>query len=296
MIYLIGSVLLSAYLTLSFKVLQRLHIAVLPAIVFNYITCVITGLIINKSWPINSGTVLLHGWFMWAMVLGCLFIVLFNIIAITTQKIGVAVASVANKLSMIIPILFFIIVHNEPLNTLKIIGFVLALIAVVLTCYTKATNKATPLKSTTLLLPIILFVGSGMLDTLYKYVYDLYLANDDETLNHFLVISFGTAGFIGFLYLMYLYISGKLKFDYRAVLAGIIIGLPNYFSIWCLGKLYKANLMESSEIISLNNMAIVLVSTVAALFLFKEKLSKINWLGITFAILAIVLISFNKYL
>jgi uncharacterized membrane protein len=88
-------------------------------------------------------------------------------------------------------------------------------------------------------------------------------------------------------------ISGKMQFSYKALLAGIIIGIPNYFSIWFLGKVIAAYKDNSSAIIPINNMGIVLFSAVAAWVLFKEKLSFINWMGIGLAIAAIGLIAYG---
>jgi len=68
--------------------------------------------------------------------------------------------------------------------------------------------------------------------------------------------------------------------------------VPNYFSIWCLVKVLKANAGNSSAVIPVNNMGIVLFSSVMAWMLFKEKLSVINWAGIILSIGAIALIAY----
>jgi len=87
--------------------------------------------------------------------------------------------------------------------------------------------------------------------------------------------------------------TGKQKFSGKALLAGIIIGVPNYFSIWCLGKVITAYQGNSSAIIPVNNMGIVLFSAVAAWAIFKEKLSLVNWVGIILACAAIALIAYG---
>jgi uncharacterized membrane protein len=294
MIFLIASILLSTYLTLSFKVLEKLHIPILPSIVFNYIFCVATGSIINQSIPFTNG-VIHQGWFKWSIIMGLCFISLFNLIGFTTQKIGIAVASVANKLSMIISVVFFIIFFNDPYNWLKILGIIIALFAVIFTCYT-TSNENKKNSNAMFYLPIMLFIGSGFLDALFKWVTDTYIKQEDNLLNQFLITSFGIAGIIGIVILMYQHLIQKKPFSPKAILAGFIIGVPNYFSIYFLGKVYKENMMESSAIIPVNNMAIVLVSTIAAYLFFKEKLSIINWLGILLSIVAIALIAFNTYL
>jgi uncharacterized membrane protein len=55
----------------------------------------------------------------------------------------------------------------------------------------------------------------------------------------------------------------------------------------------KANAGNSSAIIPINNMGIVLFSTVAGYLMFKEKLTKLNWLGIVISIAAIALIAYG---
>jgi hypothetical protein len=112
MIYLIGSIVLSSYLTIAFKLCEKLKIPIFQAIVFNYITCVITGSFVNGSFPVN-GAVMGQTWFHWAVVMGILFISLFNLIGITTQRNGVAVASVANKLSLILPVVLAVYLYND---------------------------------------------------------------------------------------------------------------------------------------------------------------------------------------
>ncbi|MGN6494414.1 MAG: hypothetical protein ACTHLE_20650, partial [Agriterribacter sp.] len=61
--------------------------------------------------------------------------------------------------------------------------------------------------------------------------------------------------------------------------------------IWCLVKVLKDYSSNSSAIIPINNIGIVLTSAVVAWLLFKEKLSAINWMGILLAVIAIALIS-----
>jgi drug/metabolite transporter (DMT)-like permease len=233
MLFFIGSIVFSSYLTLSFKVLERYHIPVLPTIVFNYWVCVITGSFVNGDFPIN-GENMVTPWFKWALAIGCLFIILFNIIAWTTQKIGVAVASVSNKLSLIIPAIFFIITKNDSTAFWKMAGIALALLAVIFTCYPdNGKNKDGKRNHLLYLVPLVLFMGSGILDTLYKYVEETYL--DASNLNAYLITGFATAGTIGAIVLLMRYATGKERWNPKTLLAGILIGVPNYFSIWCLG-------------------------------------------------------------
>lgn len=293
MIYLIGSIVLTSWLTLAFKVVQRWRVDTFQAIVFNYLACVITGSMVHGRF-LDYGKMTTMPWFWWACLMGAVFIGLYNIIGFTTQRIGVAVASVANKLSLVIPFAFSLVLYNEKNTWLKMAGVIIALIAVVLTCYPQKPEQGATAKKREgwlYLLPVVLFIGSGLLDTMIKYVEQKFLsdANNDE----YLITAFSTAALIGVVALIIKLIAGKTKLTYKGVLAGIMIGVPNYFSIWCLLQVLKQYAGNSSAIIPINNMGIVLFSAVTAWLLFKEKLSVINWIGILLAVGSIALIAYG---
>lgn len=292
MLYLAGSILLTSWLILSFKVVERFRIPMLQAIVFNYWVCVITGSIVNGSSPLKS-ELINEKWFVWAGVMGFTFIFLFNIIGLTAQKIGVSVASVANKLSLVIPFIFSLYLYNEKATFLKIAGVVIALLAVVLTCWPSHQKEPSGKKfrAVLLLFPVVLFFGSGLLDTMIKYV-EKYFLNESNN-NDFLITAFAFAGTIGIISLAVLMPLRKEKLNYRSVVAGIGIGVPNYFSIWCLIHVLKDYSDDSSKIIPVNNMGIVLFSAVAAWMLFRERLSSLNWIGIVLSLAAISLIAYG---
>lgn len=114
--------------------------------------------------------------------------------ALTAQKNGLSVASVASKMSVIIPIVFGVYVCNESLGFQKIIGILMALVAVYLTSVkAKAENVITQ----TLYLPILLFSGSGIIDTSINYF------TPDDKIPLFSGLIFGFAFIIGTVILIY---------------------------------------------------------------------------------------------
>jgi drug/metabolite transporter (DMT)-like permease len=290
MIYLIGSIVLTSYIILAFKMLERLKLGVFQSIVFNYITCTITGSIINGSFALNTENTG-SNWFPWACLMGTIFIILYNLVGITTQRIGAAVAAVSYKISLIIPVIFSIYLYNEKLQTLQWIGILLALAAVVLTCLpNKQAERKNALNPVLLFaLPAILFFGSGLQDTLIKYIEQAYL--NDYNKDAFLSCAFAAAALLGSVALFVRLIRRQQIFNWRNVIAGILIGIPNYFSIWCLVKFLQVSNMPSSVAIPVNNMGIVLFSALVAWLIFKENLSRINWLGIVLSLTAISLMA-----
>ncbi len=296
MLYLAGSIILTSYLTLAFKVCEKYRVNIFQAIVFNYITCVITGSIVNGSFPVNKQAVSTP-WFQWACVMGGMFVSIFTVIGFTTQKIGVAVASVANKLSLIIPVILSVYLYHETVLGWKLAGVLLALVAVVFTCYPPGTkNRADnqQRRKWLFLLPVGLFIGSGLLDSLINHVQQQYVTDDNR--NAYLVTGFFSAATIGSLVLAYGFTAGRQQFAFKNLFAGMLIGVPNYFSIWCLVRFLKNSPWQSSASIPVNNMGIVLFSSLVAFLFFKEKLSLLNWCGIMLSLLAIYLIAFGDRL
>ncbi|TAF55240.1 MAG: hypothetical protein EAZ62_02695 [Sphingobacteriia bacterium] len=300
--YLLGSIVLTSYLTLSFKVCEKLSIPIFPAIVCNYITCVITGSVVNGAFPINAKVAGLS-WFPWAMAMGVLFVSIFNVIGLTAQKNGIAVASVAAKLSLVIPVVLSVFLYQESLSFAKQMGIGIALLAVVLTCWPSRPPKVqktdNPVKHVPepkgnndraiWVLPVVLFLGSGLLDALINHVQQTMVKPAEN--NAYLISGFFSAAVIGTTVLVYQMVFQQKKLSAKAVIAGIAIGIPNYFSIWCLVRFLQQSPWPSAASIPVNNMGIVLFSTLVAAIVFKEKLQAINLLGIALATVAIALVA-----
>jgi drug/metabolite transporter (DMT)-like permease len=287
LLFLIASIILTSWLTISFKIVERAGISRLQAIVFNYIVCVITGSIVNGHFPISFN----EPWFAWALVMGCCFISIFNLAAFVVQKTGVSVTTVAYKLSLVIPFVFSLYLYNEKATWLKISGVALALAAIWFTTRPANREKTKQVTWIVWLMPLVLFVTSGLLDTMIKYVEQAYLKEHNQ--DSYLITAFFTAATAGVLVMLGLFITRRQRFEPKAIVAGIGIGVPNYFSIWCLLGALKGYAGNSSAIIPINNMGIVLFSALVAWLIFKERLSAVNWLGIVLSIGAIALIAFG---
>ena len=205
--------------------------------------------------------------------------------AMTAQKNGVSVTSIAGKMSVVVPVVFGIILYNESVTFLKIVGIIMALIAV----YLSSVKEEKSEKKGTLLLPVLLFIGSGTIDTLLKYIQENYVSDEDVSI--FSGSLFGIAGVFAFFILVIKTIKKREAFGYKNIIAGIILGIPNYYSIIFLIKALQNKNFESSTLFTINNVAIVVVSTLVGLFFFKEKFSIKNRIGVAMAILGIILVT-----
>ena len=293
MLFLLGSILLSGFLTIAFKICDRLGINKFQAIVCNYGVCALTGSVFTKSIP-SFGEAALQPWFGWSLVMGIFFIVSFNLIAFSVEKNGLAIAAVASKTSLVIPFIFSVILYSEQASIITVAGVVLAIIAVMLTLWQRkaagvVVKPGGQRIGIAIALPVGVFLATGLLDTLIKYVEKLFITQQNN--NQYLINTFSVAFVVGLVLLLLQIIARNIRFQPRALLAGVVIGIPNYFSIWCLMKVLKEYPNLSSVVIPVNNMGIVLLSALVAWLFFREKLTVINWAGIILALIAVLMIA-----
>ncbi|MFC7358578.1 EamA family transporter [Jejudonia soesokkakensis] len=290
MIYLLLSILASTIIFVVFKLFATFKINTLHAIVVNYFVACLCGMIAYKG-SVSLSEIPQQDWFYYTLGLGALFIIVFNLMAITTQRSGLSVVSVATKMSLIIPIIFGLIYYKESIGIFKIIGIVLALAAVYLASIKSKDGIAIQPKN--LVFPVLVFLGSGVIDTSIKFLEDSFVAETDVPV--FSSTIFSAAFTIGVLVLTIQAVQGKFTFEFKNILGGIALGIPNYFSIYFLVKALRGGLLESSGVFTINNVAIVLLSTVLGILLFKEKLIPKNWIGIALAVLSIAFIFLAAY-
>ena len=285
MIYLLLSVVFSTSLFVIFKYFDIYKIDTLKAIVVNYIVAFTLGFTLAEE-KISISSLPNQPWVYGAVALGLLFVSIFFVMALTAQRNGVSVVSVAGKMSVVVPILFGVYLYNESLGVFKIIGILIALVAVYLASVKEDKNKH---EKAGLFLPVILFIGSGTIDTTLKYVQDKYVNQNDVEI--FSGSLFGFAAFFGLIILLIKTIKKPESFGVKNIIAGIVLGVPNYYSIVFLIKSLQTKGFESSTLFTINNVSIVIVSTLVGLLLFKEKFSTKNKLGILLAIVGIVLVA-----
>ena len=291
MIFLVLSILSSAAIYVIFKFLDRFKINTFNVIIINYITATILGLLLTKT-QVDIFSIYKNAWFPYSIIIGVLFIMTFVLIAKSSQIVGIAITSVSNKMSVIIPIAFSIII--DPLDVLtnfKAIGIILAILAVFLSVYRKRKVEFDPRN---IYLPIILFLSMGLVDSIVKYAQHNYVA--DDILPAFTVILFAMSAISGLVTKLLRKTSFRELLNHKILLWGIVLGISNYGSIYFLIKALNhknslGNTLDGSIVFGINNLGVIALSVIIGLIVFKEKFLKINWIGIILSIIAIYILS-----
>jgi drug/metabolite transporter (DMT)-like permease len=285
MISLFLAILFSSCIFVIFKLFERYKIVVFQAIVFNYFTAFLCGILLyGKEW--NPIALEDFTWFYYAIVAAILFISLFILMGLSSQRNGVAITSVAVKMSMAASVLGMIFLYNEAVSFLKIGGILIAFAGVVLVSWQK--NDSNVKQDQSLWMLLVLFFGSGILDLVLNYVQKNELKVLTPSL--FSAFGFGMAGIIGLVVLLFQLKQKKARFAFKNVLGGIALGIPNYFSIYLLIKSYKETGWADSTVLAIINVSIVCIAAFTGFLIFKEKLNLTKGLGIVASLLAILML------
>ncbi len=292
MLYLLLAIVLNAYLIVAFKIFERYKVDSLQAIVANYWVCVATGSIFVGRFPISAGS-FTQPWIYWSMLMGAAFFSIFNLIAFCTKTDGITTTTIANKLSMVIPVMFALWLYGDKMTYGKGLGILLAIPAV----YLSSKREGEEEKNQNLWVAVLMFVASGLLDTMVNYIAHQYFTTNDPVADErgqsvYLVHAFFSAGTIGIFLVSYLLITGGRVFAWKNVIAGIALGVPNYFSIYFLLRLLQTGFLPGSAAIPVNNIGIVLVASLTAIFFFREKATAPRIVGMLLSIASILLIMF----
>lgn len=285
MIYLLLCIISSTAIIILFKFFSRFKINNFNAIIINYLTASLIGLIISFN-SLKNINLFIQPWLPVAVLIGILFVVMFNVIAITTQKAGISVSSVASKMSVIVPMLFSMLYYHEQISNYKIAGMVLAIIAVALTVMKK--NNFIEDKSY-LILPIILFFGMGLVDSLVKFSQHEYLRT--QSLPAFSTLLFTISAVTGITVRLFKKSLRNSPVNLKTAVAGMLLGIANYGTFYFLVYALNSNFVDSSIVFGLNSVGIVLLSVFLAIILFREKLSVINWVGIILSVITMIILT-----
>jgi drug/metabolite transporter (DMT)-like permease len=287
--FLLLCILSSTAIFIVFKSIERYNIPSFPVIVINYFAATILGFLINPGMT-GISEIKSMEWLPSSILIGFLFIVMFFLIAFSSQKAGISVTTVASKMSVIFPIIFSLIIdQSDRFTAIKAIAILCTLAGVALTVFKPRNMRA---GGAVIFIPIILFVGMGVVDSLVKYAQHRFV-NDNETAL-FSAVLFLNAFVAGIVVLLFVP-KYRSYFRKSAVWGwGVLLGGVNFGSIYFLVRAlnYRSPggaAIDSSLIFGVNNTGIVALSVLAGLLVFKEKLNPVNWAGIFLSALALLL-------
>lgn len=208
---------------------------------------------------------------------GFLYLAGFILMQSNIRKNGVVLSSIFQKLGLLVTLVISVVFYREIPDLMQGSGFVIAIAAIVLMNYQKGGEK---MGSGAGLMAMLLCCG--MADAMSKIFTESGVAALES---QFLFYTFGVAMGLCFI----LMILNSQRIGLSEAVFGTLIAVPNFFSSkFLLGALESLSAVIVYPVFSVGS---ILVVTLTGVLLFRERLSKRQWIGIGLILVALVLLN-----
>lgn len=284
MIYLVLAIAFSTGVFVTMRIFKRFEMDNHQALMWNYIFATFTGFIICGRY--DTVPQLVHEpWFGLSLLTGFWFIFTYLLMTASTQSSGITITSLSSKLSVVLPTLAGVLIFQESLNLKVLAGIILALVALVLVVGGDG-KQADKMKMAKLLLPLLIFFGTGIGDILMKLNEQ---RNTADNMGFMIAFIYAIAMLFSIILVAYDLIRGKSKWQMKSLFGGIALGVINFFSTYCV--FHAMRYFDNVVLFPIYNIGVVCLTALVGWLLFKEKLTWKNYLGLAIAIIAVVLIT-----
>ena len=250
-------------------------------------------------WNYASASVLCFLWFKpdlqhvsiintpwWLIIaLGILLPSVFLCLAKSLQYAGIVKTEIAQRLSVVLSLLAAFFIFQEQFNTLKIIGIVLGVLAVLSLLFSHQQDKTgqSSTKQAMLYLALVWF-GYALIDVLLKYTTGLGL-QFAVALNLMFICAF-------ILSLAYIAMTTKTVGNRKNILAGMGLGLLNFANIALYVKAHMLLKDTPAIVFAGMNILVVVLGALSGLIIFKEKLTPTTALGLTLGLASVICLGY----
>jgi drug/metabolite transporter (DMT)-like permease len=284
MIYLILSIICSVTVGVLLKLAKRYEINILQSVTWNYLFAIAMSVFFFKP---DFSTLNFQVISPIYIALGILLPVIFIFLGTAVKQAGLAKTDIAQRLSLFISLCAAYFVFNEHFDRLKYVGIICGFVAIILTMYRKSGSSSTKYSWLYLLL---VFAGFGVIDVLFKMISQITIVPYTTSLFLIFCLSF----ILSLAYISYLAITKKTKLQFINFICGCVLGFFNFGNILFYLKAHSAMADNPSTVFAAMNIGVIILGSFIGIILFKEKLSKWNYIGLGFALIAIILITLSK--
>ena len=286
-VYLIIAVLSSASMAVVLKIFRKQKGNRYGIILGNYLTCVLLSFLMMPEKQVlfspDPGTLLC------GMIAGVLFVAGLVTMQSSIAVNGAILTSAFSKLGLIVPLLVSAVFFGDRIRILQIPGILLIFLSFWLILLDKDSVKKQQAGSSLHRKPVLLLavlLACGFADALAKVFEHTGKREEDQL--YFLIL-FAVAALIT-CFLMYLeYRKTGKKLSGKEFLAGILVGIPNYFSSALL--LQALTGLPSFVVYPCFCAGTLLLVTVVGAVFFREGPGKRAWAGLAVIVLALVLLN-----
>jgi drug/metabolite transporter (DMT)-like permease len=283
MLWIFLSVCCSIIVSVMLKLSKRYEIDVYQAVVWNYSTAILLSWLLLKPHIGNLHNPPVVSYVCLGLLLPFIFVFLGRSIRLS----GIVRTDVAQRMSLLIPVIAAFLMFGEKITGLKCVGILLGFVAIVCTIPWHKEKTAKRIGANALVYLLVVFGGFGLIDVLFKQI----AASPAVGYNTSLLIVFILSFVFAFIGLVYQVAAKKMKFSWLHIPIGWTLGIANFGNILFYLKAHKAMAGQPSTVFAAMNIGVIVLGAVIGLIIFKEKLTLLNKAGIIIAIIAVILMA-----
>ena len=217
---------------------------------------------------------------LFGLVLGIFFVISFFAFARAVGVAGTALATVSSRLSVILPLALSIIIFGEKPNIFQIGGFIFTLITIYLFYKSLQIEGSKKISYRSYIFLILVLVGIGINDFCMK-IFQEWRTPAEKPL--FIFAIFSSAFVITFSVIL----MRKIRPTKSVFRLGMLLGIPNMFSTFFM--LAALNQLSAIVVYPVTNIGIIILTSVLAFMIWREKLNRFGQLALLTGVTAIVL-------
>ena len=276
MIYLVLAIISSALVSVVMRISQRFSRNGMTMLAANYVMCTAAAAFLAGGViPTGEGAALTMGL---GSACGVLYLLGFVLLQWNIRRNGVVLPATFQKLGVLVPTIAAVTIFGEPVRPLQMIGFAVAIGAILLMQPKGASSKGGSF------LPglIALLLCGGVSDVMSK-VFQTW-GNADHG-NFFLVFTF----LVALVLCLILCVVKKQSVTLPDILCGLALGVPNYMSarflLWSLNDLNAVVVYPSFSV------GTIIAVTLVGVICFREKLEKRKVIALGMILGALILLN-----
>lgn len=277
MVYLFISILFSVSVGILFKLIKARTTINIFLIAVNYL-CAIAATWIFFLPQIQLRAIPFN---IYNVSLSILLPLVFILLSLSIRYSGIIKTDIAQRISLVIPIACSYWVFNETIPILRWLGIVIGFIAMFF-----ILNKAQRSREKNAVFLLLVFLGYGIIDVLFKMVALQKSIPYTTALFYIFCGSFMVAAAIT----LFSFIKNKIVITTGTFFYGLLLGLFNFLNIYFYLKAHQYFSENPTTVFATMNFGVILLGTLAGAIYFKEKLSSKNILGLIMAVIAILLV------
>ncbi|WP_028356866.1 hypothetical protein [Brackiella oedipodis] len=280
MSYIILAICCSVFVSVLLKLAKQQQQQIVLMVTCNYVSAIalILMFLAPNPWYGWQHSAALDQW-LTLLGLGVLLPVVFVLMGQAVQHNGIVLAEAAQRLSLFLPILAAATLFGEHLGQQRLFSIILALLALAALLYKPSQGSGTRANRLALALLLLVWLGYGAIDILFKQ----FAKSGLDTASG-LLLSFSVALVLSVLYCL----LQKIRLAPMSVLLGLVMGIFNFANIYFYIRAHQVWHSSPTLVFTAMNIGVITVGTLIGALFFREKINKINALGLGLALTAIV--------